>query len=591
MPAKTRNRILIIDDNASIHADFRKILGQEQEPNAGLDLAKALVFGESPATSLHSGFVIDSAFQGQEGLAMFRKAVGEGDPYALAFVDVRMPPGWDGVETIGHLWQCCPEIQIVVCTAYSDYSWEEMIHKLGHSPNLVVLKKPFDNIEALQLAHALTEKWHLNRKVKSQLDDLETLVRQRTAELETANAQLKLEIAKQMKLESQLRHSQKMEAVGQLAAGVAHDFNNILTVINGNAALLQEQFKQDPACAESLNDISVAAERAARLVRQLLAFSRKQRLKPEVLNLGLVVDQLEEMLKRLLGDHITFEAKAAPGLPAVRADLGMMEQVIMNLSVNARDAMPKGGKLTVGTEVVTITNDDVQKNSEIRPGQYVCLSVSDTGCGIAPELLPRIFDPFFTTKEIGKGTGLGLATVYGTIKQHHGWVDVQSATGQGTTFRIFLPACADVLQPENPSQFQKTTVHKGTECVLVVEDEDRVRALTVAVLRKNGYRVLEAASGKDALAVFQDHSAEIDLLFTDVMMPGNLLGDELAVRLRAAKPSLAVLLTSGYTPEVTKTEFRGNGNFLTKPFAPTQMLAAIRQCLDHAPVENGKTKY
>jgi two-component system cell cycle sensor histidine kinase/response regulator CckA len=714
-PAKPGNRILIIDDNVSIQADFRKILGQDPDQDTALKRTKALLFGESTAAAPHSGFVIDSAFQGQEGLAMVKQAAAEGNPYALAFVDVRMPPGWDGVETISHLWKCCPDIQVVICTAYSDYSWEEMIHKLGYSPNLVVLKKPFDNIEVLQLAHALTEKWHLNRKVQTQLNDLDTLVRQRTSELETANAHLKLEIAsrikaeevlrlseerfskafhatpiplaiqslhpeiiidvneaflamlggerphvvgrtpvelglwadpqlaefvrqtlqknssarnhacqlrtlsgeerqvllsvepfelgsgphwllilqditKQMKLESQLRHSQKMEAVGQLAAGVAHDFNNILTVIHGNASLLQEQLRQDPSCAESLNDITIAAERAARLVRQLLAFSRKQVLKPEVLNLGQVIDNLEEMLKRLLGDHITFEVKAAPDLPPVHADLGMMEQVILNLSVNARDAMPKGGKLTVGIDAVTITNDDVQKNSEIRPGQHVCLSVSDTGCGIAPELLPRIFDPFFTTKEIGKGTGLGLATVYGIVKQHNGWVDVQSAANKGTTFRIFLPTCTENSQPEDPSQTQKTTAKKGTECVLVVEDEDRVRTLTVAVLRKNGYRVLEAASGKDALDVFQGHSSEIDLLFTDVMMPGNLLGDELAARLRATKPSLTVLFTSGYTPEVNKTEFRDNGNFLTKPFTPTQMLATVRQCLDHASVENGKTK-
>jgi CheY-like chemotaxis protein len=252
--------------------------------------------------------------------------------------------------------------------------------------------------------------------------------------------------------------------------------------------------------------------------------------------------------------------------------------------------MPKGGKLTVRIDAVTITNDDVQKNSEIRPGQHVCLSVSDTGCGIAAELLPRIFDPFFTTKEIGKGTGLGLATVYGIVKQHHGWVDVQSAANKGTTFRIFLPTCLENSPPEDPSQTPKTAANNGTECVLVVEDEDRVRTLTVGVLRKNGYRVLEAASGPAALEVFQGHSSEIDLLFTDVMMPGNLLGDELAARLRATKPSLAVLFTSGYTPEVNRTEFRGNGNFLIKPFTPAQMLATVRQCLDHAPVENGQTK-
>jgi CheY-like chemotaxis protein len=201
-PDQPGNRILIIDDNASIHEDFRKILGPDQDQNAGLDLVKARMLGEDPSVSLRSGFVIDSAFQGQEGLAMAKQAAEEGNPYALAFVDVRMPPGWDGVETIGQLWKCCPELQIVVCSAYSDYSWEEMIHQLGHSPNLVVLRKPFDNTEVLQLAHALTEKWRLNRKVQSQLDDLETLVRRRTSELEAANERLKKEIAERNKFEN-----------------------------------------------------------------------------------------------------------------------------------------------------------------------------------------------------------------------------------------------------------------------------------------------------------------------------------------------------------------------------------------------------
>ena len=198
-------RILVVDDNQAIHEDFRKILGPDQDKNAGLDLVKAQMLGEDTAASPHSGFVIDSAFQGQEGLALAQRAVEEDNPYALAFVDVRMPPGWDGVETISRLWQCCPELQIVVCSAYSDYSWEEMIHQLGHSPNLVVLQKPFDNIEVLQLAHALTEKWHLNRKVQSQLDDLETLVRQRTAELETMNANLKQEITSRIRFENVLQ--------------------------------------------------------------------------------------------------------------------------------------------------------------------------------------------------------------------------------------------------------------------------------------------------------------------------------------------------------------------------------------------------
>jgi PAS domain S-box-containing protein len=699
-PIKTSSRILIIDDNPLIHSDLRKILCPEPKSNAALNQTKKLIFGESPSVSLQFDFVVDSAFQGREGLELARQAAAAGDPYALAFVDVRMPPGWDGVETISQLWKCCPDLQIVVCTAFSDYSWEAMIRQLGHSPNLVVLKKPFDNIEALQLAHALTEKWRLNRRVKSQLDDLDARVCQRTAEWETANADLKREIVAhkktekvlqlseerfskafhaaplpfaiqsrqpetlidaneafltllggdrsrvvgrtptelglwsdprlaelgrqalrgntavrshpgqlrtlageerqvllsieplelgsgphcllmvqdvtlQIKLESQLRYAQKMEAVGQLAAGVAHDFNNILTIIHGNASLLQNQSQQNPMDAESLNDIITAAGRAARLVRQLLTFSRKQRLDPVMLQLGSVVNDLDEMLKRMLGENITLKVTAAPDLPPVHADLGMLEQVIMNLAANALDAMPKGGTLTIAMELVARSHDELPSHA----GPHVCLSVSDTGGGIAPELLPRIFDPFFTTKAVGQGTGLGLATVYGIVQQHHGWVEVQSTVNQGTMFRVFLPACMENPRPKVPPPAPATAAKTGSHCVLVVEDEERIRTLAVTLLRRNGYRVLEAASGQAAWQVFQDHRAEIDLLFTDIMMPGNFSGDELAARLRTANPALPVLFTSGYTPEINQTEFQNGGNFLAKPFTPDQMFAAIRQCL------------
>jgi two-component system, cell cycle sensor histidine kinase and response regulator CckA len=713
------NRILIIDDNLSIHADIRKILGGEDDQNAELDLTKALLFGETERSLPRTGFIIDSAYQGQEGLELVQKASMEGNPYALAFVDVRMPPGWDGVETIGHLWKSYPELQVVICTAYSDYSWEEMIHKLGHSPNLVVLKKPFDNIEVLQLAHALTDKWRLNRQVRSQLDNLDTLVRQRTAELENANEQLKREIAarieaeqvlkmseerfskafraspiplaiqslehgtlvdindsfgrmlggersqivgrsaadlhmwsdanlaktilnilktqpairnrpctvrtlslqerqtllsvepfelgsgphllvilqditEQLKMEAQLLQSQKMEAVGQLAAGVAHDFNNILTAIHGHTSLLQAQFGQHPSFGGPLNVISLAAERATRLVRQLLAFSRKQVLKPQEVHLGQVASSLAEMLKRVIGEHIELQVTSAPDLPVLEADLSMMEQVILNLSVNARDAMQRGGNLSIHTEVVDFTAVDSIKHPEAGPGQYICLVVTDTGCGIPPELLQRIFDPFFTTKEIGKGTGLGLATVYGIVKQHCGWVDVQSTVNQGTSFRVYLPVCRHQksAQPPSITPFLPAApeVQIGSECILVVEDEDLVRTMAVSLLRDHGYRVLEASSGKDALELFQTHSADVDLLFTDVMMPGNILGDELASRLCDAKPSLAVLFTSGYTPEVARADLQEGINFLSKPFTPSQMLTLVRQSLNHTSRNNHNLK-
>jgi len=708
--AETRtNRILIIDDNADIHADIRKVLRGPDAVDLELEKSKALLFGESPAESPSLSFQIDSAFQGQEGLEKVRQAAQEGNPYAMAFVDVRMPPGWDGVETIVHLWKCYPELQVVICTAYSDYSWEDMIHKLGHSPSLVVLKKPFDNIEVLQLAHAMTDKWHLNRQVKSQLTNLDTLVRQRTSELETANEQLKREITARieaegvmrlseerfskafraspiplaiqsldseklvdandaflamlggtrneivnrtpgelqmwpnpeltksvfenlrdqlsirnqscdlqtlngqtrhallsiepfesgagphllmllqditdhLKLEDQLRQSQKMEAVGLLAAGVAHDFNNILTAIHGHASLLQNQLGDQPPHGRSLTVISLAAERATRLVRQLLAFSRKQVLKPQSLQLDVVAANLGDMLKRILGDHITLEVKTDPSIPPVKADLSMMEQIILNLAVNARDAMPRGGKLSLHVRAVNLTAADTRKFPEIKPGSYVSMQVTDTGCGIPQEFLSRIFDPFFTTKEIGKGTGLGLATVYGIVKQHSGCVRVQSAVGQGSTFEIFLPSTNEATTGEisPPAGATVADSRSGSECILLVEDEDLVRSMAGALLRGKGYRILEAGSGKEALALFEIHREAIDLVFTDVMMPGNMLGDELAARVRALKPSVPVMFTSGYTPDMADIQLRNELFFLPKPFTPSQMLEQIQRCLEHA---------
>jgi PAS domain S-box-containing protein len=708
-------RVLIIDDNPLIHADIRKILATpDRDPE--LERTNVLLFEEVSAPSPRAGFVIDSAYQGQQGLEMVVQAAAEGHPYALAFVDVRMPPGWDGVETISHLWSSYPELQVVICTAFSDYSWEEMIQRLGHSSSLVVLKKPFDNIEVLQLAHALTEKWNLNRKLHLQLNNLDTLVRQRTSELEGANGQLKHEIAarveaedvlrlseerfskafraspipfaiqslgstmlvdvndsfvamlggernqivghtpvelklwsdpgmaelivqtlreqpsirnrscsihtlsgqerqvlisvepfelgsgphllviiqdisEQLILESQLRQSQKMEAVGQLAAGVAHDFNNILTAIYGHTSLLKAKLGQHPDYGRPLDVISLAAERATRLVRQLLAFSRKQVLKPQSLNLGQVATSLADMLKRLLGEHIQLEVIPAPDLPFIKADLSMMEQIILNLSVNARDAMPRGGLLSIRTEIVHFGPHDVLPGAEAHPGRHICLSVTDTGCGIAPEILPRIFDPFFTTKEIGKGTGLGLATVYGIVKQHNGWIDIQSVINQGTTFRILFPVAAE--KPEEADLLpleQKPGEQRGKEGILVVEDEEIVRTMAVTLLRDHGYRVLEASSGKEALEVFKQHGSDVDLLFTDIMMPENVLGDELAARLRVEKPSLAVLFTSGYTPDVTNFELREGFNFLSKPFTPTLMLTSVRNCLDRVQRSLAKTK-
>lgn len=578
----SNNRILIIDDNPSIHDDIRKILTSAESQNLSLEEAKAAVLGETSPSSEGTAFLIDSALQGEEGLALVKQAVQFGWPYALAFVDMRMPPGWDGITTITHLWKSDPNLQVIICTAYSDYSWEEIVGQIGKSSNLVILKKPFDNIEVLQLAHALAEKWRLNDHVNVRLADLDRLVRQRTAELERANEQLKLEIAERSLVEQVLRQAQKMEAVGQLAAGVAHDFNNILTVIQGHISLLLES-PHSSGAPESVREIRDSAERAASLVRQLLTFSRKQVIQPLPLDLGEAIANLGAVLRRVLGEPIALQVQCAGPLPLIEADLRMVEQAVINLAVNARDAMPYGGALTIAAAEATLTPETARHNPEARPGHFICLTVTDTGCGIAPDVLPRVFEPFFTTKDTGKGTGLGLASAYGIVKQHAGWIEVQSQINKGTVFRLFFPVCAeDRLVQVSPPVGEP--VRGQGETILVVEDEPAVRRLAAKVLKRYGYRVYEAESGVEALKEFPKFADEVDLLLTDMVMPGGISGRELAQRLQKESPSLKTVFMTGYSQSITGIGTKTEDNFilLPKPFSGPDLLRIVHQCLHAA---------
>ncbi len=287
------------------------------------------------------------------------------------------------------------------------------------------------------------------------------------------------------------------------------------------------------------------------------------------------------MLRRLIGEPIKLQIHQAQVLPLINADAGMMDQVLMNLVVNARDAMPKGGEITIGTEALEVGLEHAARNAEARVGPHVCLSVSDTGCGIPPEVLPRIFEPFFTTKEAGKGTGLGLATAYGIVKQHQGWIEVQSQLGRGTVFKVFLPAIPQIANPTGP-KLDTSLARRGSETILLVEDEAPLRALTRAVLERHGYRVIEAASGVDALAQWEQRGAAVQLLLTDMVLPDGLTGRQLAKRLQVSQPDLKVIYTSGYAVNLEGTSFkiRDGGNFLQKPFRPEHLFKAIRDCLD-----------
>jgi signal transduction histidine kinase len=566
-------RILVIDDNRAIHEDFRKILCGEAGETA-LEEMSAGLFGETPCTNHFVRFEIESAFQGREGLEMVKNAETAGRPYGVAFIDVRMPPGWDGIETTAKVWEVCPELQVVICTAYTDYGWNGIAGKLGKTDRLLILKKPFDTVEVLQLAETLSQKWDLARQAKLRLADLDAMVIQRTHELRASH--------------EDLRRSQKMEAVGQLAAGIAHDFNNLLAVIRGNADL--GRMGAEGASREVIDcfdQITAASDRAANLTRQLLTFSRKQIMQSQPVDLAGVILNLSQMLKRLIGENIDLRCHYAPALPPVRADIGMLEQVLVNLVINGRDAMPDGGRLIITTEKVTLAAQAALSHPEARPGDFLCMTVADSGSGIAPENLPRIFDPFFTTKEVGKGTGLGLATVYGIVKQHQGWIEVSSKVGAGTTFKIFLAA----LNCPRPAVTEEAPAPglppRGTETVLVVEDEQEVRAITRLILEHFGYRVLEAGSGLEALKIWETAALEVDLLLTDVIMPDGINGRRLAEKLREKKSALKVIFQSGYGGEVmgnnTNFQQETNGYFLQKPCPPRDLLCAVRRCLDGLP--------
>ncbi len=706
---QSNRRILVIDDNAAIHADFRKILEGRGAHGASLQAAEDALFGEGVPAREQVDFAVDSAFQGQEGLVKVQEAGAEGRPYAVAFVDIRMPPGWDGIETIQHLWRAAPELQVVICTAYSDYSWDEIVKQTGMRDNLLILKKPFDNVEVVQLAHALTRKWCLAAEVKSRLDELDRLVNERTKELKQTNETLRLEIAERkavaedlrtseerfvkafraspipmaiqslvdrrfvdanasfllmtgrrwddlgapeaspsgvyaepgteqqllselrekksirnrqcrfhtqggrvrqalvcieafdlrntehaliisqditdrLALENQLRQAQKMEAVGQLAAGVAHDFNNLLTVIQGHASFLQTNAEVPADMADSVREISTAAERASSLTKQLLAFSRKQVMQPRLLDLTGLVRNLTKMLARLIGENIEMECEYASERLPVFADPTSLEQVLLNLAVNARDAMPGGGTLRIKTSAVAVEEETCTLNPDARPGPYARMSVTDTGCGMSVETLKRIFEPFFTTKEVRKGTGLGVASVHGIVRQHDGWVDVTSKPGCGSTFSIFIPlkndSCAFLSVP--PPMILPRIGRQ--ERVLVVEDDKGLREYICGALEQHGYLVCAAEDGKGALRAWESQRGQFDLVLTDMVMPGGISGQDLASTLLSFNPRVSIICSTGYSPELIEEALlqRDNVCFLPKPYDFAKLVQVVQECVAKA---------
>ena len=394
------------------------------------------------------------------------------------------------------------------------------------------------------------------------------------------------DVTEQKSLQAQLRQSQKMDSLGHLAAGVAHDFNNMLTVIQGHSSRLISRLHRETELQESAQCVHFAAERAAALTKQLLVFGRKSVFQPKLLDLGECIGHLAQMLQRLLGEQIELCFTPPANLPLVRGDVGLIEQVVMNLAVNARDAMPGGGRLTIQLEKLAVTPEYLQHNPGARAGDCVRLVVSDTGCGMSSETLNHIFEPFYTTKEVGKGTGLGLATVFGVVRQHEGWIDVESAPGQGTTFSIFLPATDVARQPGRQETQPSDDIRGGDETILLVEDESTLRDMAAMILQENGYTVNCAANGVEALSLWKLNHDRIDVVVTDMVMPEGLTGLELADRLFEDRPGLKMLFTSGYSMEDIGAELvrHPNTRFLEKPYTSQNLARAVREILDADPV-------
>jgi len=457
--------------------------------------------------------------------------------------------------------------------------------KDGSEVPVEISLSPLRTAEGILVSAAIrdiSERRAVQQALREARDALEDRVRERTAALEQANHALLLEMADRHQAEGALHQAQKMEAVGQLTGGVAHDFNNLLTVVMGNLQILAAHLKGDPLADELIQAALAAARRGAELNRTLLAFSRKQRLAPVPVDFNELLEGMVGMLRRTLGEQVHIKAVAARPLPAARADPTQLETALLNLALNARDAMPEGGTLTIETAAVQFDAHQAELEGDVLPGRYVMLAVSDTGSGMPPEVAARAFEPFFTTKDTGLGSGLGLAMVYGFVKQSGGHVKIYSVPGLGTTVKLFLPEIAADEVVTAPPGATAAAYPTGTETILVVEDAEEVRQLTCRILGGLGYRILQATDGHAALALLAERP-EIDLLFTDVVLPGGLTGPEIARRARDVRPGLRILYTSGYTGNAIRQleALASDVRLLSKPYAIEDLARTVRAVLDH----------
>lgn len=667
----TPNRnILVIDDNAAIHADFRKVLGRPEATSVELDAFEAEIFGGLESV----WFDIDAASQGEEGLSKVRQSIAENRPYALAFVDVRMPPGWDGIETTRRLWEVDPNLQVVICTAHSDYSWEQMQEELTPGDRLLILKKPFDAIEVQQLANALTEKWRLTKeaanqqraermaqqeKVREQAsllnnardailvfdlshhitywnkgaqvlygwteaeiqgcsfrellcadqarydtayervlregewtdeirqvtkDGRDLLVESRWTLVRHADGGAKAvmaintDITEKKKMEAHLLRSQRIESIGTLAGGIAHDLNNVLLPIMLSIDLLKLTV-HDQGQLGILSTIEGSAKRGADMVQQVLTFARGVDCERHRIEPGSVIQEIRHFIRETFPKNIECVIDAPGKLPGFIGDATQVHQVLLNLCLNARDAMAQGGRLSVTTTEIILDVGSARLQPQSKPGRYIAFQVTDTGTGISDDLAKKIFDPFFTTKELGKGTGLGLSTVMAIVKSHGGFINLETQVGVGTSFTVHFPVEASEETAAAPvAAVSGDHPQGGGKLVLLVDDEESVRSITSQTLEAYGYRVLTARNGSDAVALYAVYQDQIEIVLTDMMMPV-LDGPATIQKLKSMNPHVKIVAASGLDTGEAKAAAAGADLFLRKPFAAPVMLQALSHIL------------